>query len=295
MDNSKKIIFVMGYPRSGTTLLQQIISSSANTKTSAESWMYIYPLNIFRQNYLASYSANLLLQGINDYLYYNKLCQDDLLKVLGRAVTDTITTDLKDNQRYIEKTPRNMDIISELRIACPQSKFIFIERDSVSRMESIRKTWGRETNMRFWKFKRECSRSVLYDYDPLSANEMLISYHELTQDPNALIDRLNNFLKISIPENVANNLPDRPHGKLGDEKLAGNTRNIAENKMTAITFINKMIYRIHFPESIHAMKSVELSFNIHKNFKDLLYYLISFVLYRIIFWGGKRVKSELYE
>ncbi len=117
LKSDKEIIFICGMPRSGTTLIEQIIASHQDVSGAGE---LIYLQSIVQKIFLEDYSLN--KQKIIDQAYSQQnLVQKEYFdflnshKFLGKKITD--------------KAPQNFRWIGFMRIFFPNSKIIHCSRD----------------------------------------------------------------------------------------------------------------------------------------------------------------------
>ncbi len=119
LTGSEKPIFVLGMPRSGTSLVEQIITSHSDVFGGGE-----LPIlsNIIKFNFIKN--ENLLIddfdQKINDPLIVNKLKEDYLKYIKGFNYSENFITD---------KSPLNFRWIGFIKILFPNAKIIHCTRD----------------------------------------------------------------------------------------------------------------------------------------------------------------------
>ena len=112
--NNKKIIFVLGMPRSGTSLVEQIISAHSQVFGAGE---LPFLLN--------SFSEKLYSLDINnkDQIFHN-------IDEVSKNYSDQVSVLNKSGQIILDKSPLNFLLIGFIRILFPQSKIIHVKRDS---------------------------------------------------------------------------------------------------------------------------------------------------------------------
>ena len=119
MNKSPNIIFIIGMPRSGTSLIEQILSSHSLVEGCGE--LLNLPLALSKNNYLTKFNENkeTILSSIhNDY--YSLLANKD------------------ENVRYItDKMPTNFLYLPFIIKAFPNSKIIHIRRNKLDNCFSI--------------------------------------------------------------------------------------------------------------------------------------------------------------
>ncbi len=126
--NKKKIIFILGMPRSGTSLTEQIISSHRNVYGGGE--LYYFTKFFFEK-----------LKRENQFLMNEKLAQDfnnELIK-FQKEYLDNISSIDNSEKVFTDKAPLNFRWIGFIITLFPNSKIIHCKRNSVENCWSIYK------------------------------------------------------------------------------------------------------------------------------------------------------------
>jgi tetratricopeptide (TPR) repeat protein len=111
--DSAKPVFVVGMPRSGTSLVEQIIASHPGAKGAGE-------LDFWLRAASANFDA--LREGTLSELVKKKLA-DDYLRLLVNECGDA--------ERIVDKTPGNADFVALIRSVFPHARFIRTRRDPI--------------------------------------------------------------------------------------------------------------------------------------------------------------------
>jgi protein-tyrosine sulfotransferase len=197
--STKKHIFVIGAPRSGTTLLEAILAVHPNL-TSLRQELAIFSFrNIFELERLAfsltkTETAAALFQESTDVIeFYDKLAES-ALRIHG-------------GKRFLEKTPQNILHLAFLRNNFPNAQFININRDgrdcycSAQSNPYVIQANKVEDYAKYW---RRCVESRnRFGNDP---NIIDIRYEELTSAPERVTKSLMSFLgEDFLPEQIQSN------------------------------------------------------------------------------------------
>jgi Sulfotransferase family len=111
--NSNKPIFVMGMPRSGTSLTEQIIASHPSVKGAGE--LDFWPHAGFEHE-------SAIRQGLVD---------ESTRRKLAEAYLRALETRSGGAQRIVDKTPINCDFLGLIHSAFPNGRMIYMQRDPI--------------------------------------------------------------------------------------------------------------------------------------------------------------------
>ena len=191
--SSRRPIFVLGMPRSGTTLVEQIITSHPDVSGGGE----LENLNQVIKDQFPGFPSALI----------GAACQD--FEELGRRYLNSIRKIGKKSNRVTDKMPRNFLFIGMIALALPQAKIVHCLRspmDTCLSCYSINFPRGQEfsynqtdlgTFYRLYRNLMEHWHDVLPDRifeisyedivsDPESNARALLEHCELTWDPGCL-------------------------------------------------------------------------------------------------------------
>jgi len=213
-------VFLVGTPRSGTTLLQSLLGSHSAISSFPESHFFIRSrssFRLFRKLGLASRSARTqlarfleeveALQGSRlvdsgveaprpmlfrrSYLRYFIATLDTLARSRGSSV-------------WIEKTPDHIGYIDEISRLVPGARFIHLIRDPADVVASLYEVtrehpgfWGgpRSIDECFDKWLRNYRRSLSLADHP---NHTLVRYEQLVARPESVLQSLCDFLGVDF-------------------------------------------------------------------------------------------------
>ncbi len=196
-------IFIFSLPRSGSTLLQRILSTNENICTSPESWLLLplfYALK--KTGCAAEYSHKAAHDAIHEFVsklpekkitYYKAVAR--IMEELYSEVTD------KDCKYFLDKTPRYYLIIPEIISAFPDAKFIFLFRNPISIYSSILETWCANRFLNMDRFEIDLIGGVkhLVQGQELLADRCItIKYEDLVGKPEETLSAISNYLEIDL-------------------------------------------------------------------------------------------------
>jgi hypothetical protein len=139
--NDSNLIFLISQPRSGSSMLQQLLNTHPRIYSIPEPW-FMLPLvyTIKYPGVEADYNSRFAKINFTDYLerfsdgkkQYNQLLRSVALKLYSLAFEG------KEEKKYfLDKTPRYYHIIDELIDLFPEAKFILLMRNPLAVFASI--------------------------------------------------------------------------------------------------------------------------------------------------------------
>lgn len=195
---NKKSIFILGLPRSGTTLIEQILS--AHHKVSAGGEIVYFSKHF---NHFLGVSKKLDVDQITNNIH------DETFFEIGKGYFEDLKT-VSTDKIVTDKLPHNFILTGFINLACPSSKIIHCKRDINSIRFSMFKNFFpkeglnftyNEKNLKLYtelyldlmKFWSEQSLKNYYEinYENLVDNfeeevRKLLNFCELEWDPNCL-------------------------------------------------------------------------------------------------------------
>ena len=188
ISSNKKIIFICGMPRSGTTLIEQIIAAHKDVNGAGE---LVYLQNAIQQNFIQEFKLDkqrILEQTISDLnviekLYFNLLKHHNFS---GSAITD--------------KAPQNFRWIGFMKIFFPTCKVIHCNRNSKDNCLSLYKNNFASSHMD-WSYDQKDIADYYNLYSDLMNfwNEKIpgfiynANYEKIVQDKDTEIKKLIDF------------------------------------------------------------------------------------------------------
>jgi Sulfotransferase family len=136
-------IFIFSLPRSGSTLLQRLLSSHDDIATVAEPWVLL-PLfySLRKDGTLSEYSHKHSYKALSELYGHLPEGRGSILKAFGHAAQEIYDLCACNGERYfLDKTPRYYNIIPEIVAAFPEAKFVFLFRNPLDVLASVTTTW----------------------------------------------------------------------------------------------------------------------------------------------------------
>lgn len=208
----KSPIFIFSMPRSGSTLLQRVLSSHELIGTTSEPWLLL-PLiySLKKQGALSEYSNANSSKAINDIIKNKANGKDIYFESINLFATNIYSKLLKEKELFfLDKTPRYYLIIEEIYQIFPNAKFIFLFRNPIHVYSSILKTWCNGNFLRLYGNHNDLTSgfeklSTSFNKHKKDNNTIGLKYEDFVTYPIKTIEKILNFLEIEIDYDVADN------------------------------------------------------------------------------------------
>lgn len=211
-------VFIVGCPRSGTTLLQSLVASHTRIVSFPETHFFSHTLPInpllrrlkfygeedrnFVRNYLSTNGFQNILpfQGGSKYKKYShRRWTGKLLLIIDRMAR---SSEAEKPSVWIEKTPRHLHYISSITVADPDVKFLHMLRNGTEVVASLHlatkkypEEWGGlrsiDKCIKWWN--RSIKASIKYKDQP---NHLFVTYDRLITHPEEVLDGICHFLSV---------------------------------------------------------------------------------------------------
>ncbi|MGB3404111.1 MAG: sulfotransferase [Microcoleaceae cyanobacterium] len=230
----KSRLFLVGCPRSGTTLLQSLLAAHPDIASFPESHLF-QSLWIHRWSRLLGLASpkgrqqlNWFLQEINQPQLLQKLPkQARFMRQYGKVLQEALdgATRAKGQQIWLEKSPEHVRYIRYIEGAIPDAKFIHLIRNGSDVVASLYdvthkhrqpEVWGEpwelEKCIRHWV--RSVEFSSLHLHKP---NHILVRYEALVENPEVVIRELCNFIETPFSPSML-----KDYGKMAEKVVLNN-------------------------------------------------------------------------
>lgn len=219
---SDKLIFLVSQPRSGSTLLQALLSNNNAIATVSEPWLLLPFLSY--QNPTVSkgtYNAKVAAEAINEFkekigtATFDKDLTEFLLKQYHKVVKE-------EGQFVLDKTPRYYEILDQIVHHFPSARIIILKRNPLAVLSSIIQTWDNYDTSILPELKRDilAAPRLLHNFAVKHAtnpNVRTVHYEELVCEPQSTMRSLYQWIGIGAqPVDLDFSKNDKFAGKMGD-------------------------------------------------------------------------------
>jgi hypothetical protein len=219
---NQKPIFIVGYPRSGTTLLQTLLSTQNNFISFPETHFFstiLTNMKITMEGTLENkYEISKLLKenikqdNWKNTNIYNTLHNNEYLSIKNLFESIILHYTKDSDQRWIEKTPNHIYMIDTIKRYYPKAKFIYLLRDPLNAIYSRKlklpydKSRSIELLTQYW-----INSIIAYENFKLLYPDdiILIKYEDLANNYRTNIKNLEKFLDFKLDETLLENYSDQ--------------------------------------------------------------------------------------
>jgi len=217
------LIFIISQPRSGSTLLQRVLSGHPGIQTSAETWLMLPPVYAMKpEACITEYNAKSAATGARDFLRY----YTDGVEVYDEAIRNWAATlyghALKKSGRkyFLDKTPRYFFIIPELYRLFPRARFVFLLRNPLAVLASLLSTYVQDDWCKLGFFRYDLLRApslILEGVRVVGSDAVVLHYEAFVSNPEEELARLCERLGIAFHSAMLDYAASEPpKGKLND-------------------------------------------------------------------------------
>ena len=222
MLKQNNLIIIASQPRSGSTLLQALLSNNDKVGTVSEPWLLLPFLGYTKKNlHNAVYNSNLAAKGIHQFK--SKIGIENFDSALSNFLLSQYDKIRNQNETYVlDKTPRYYEILDEIIEYFPNCKIIILKRHPFSVLKSIIKTWHANDLDKLLEFKRDILNApfLLHQFELKHTNNpnvKILKYEDLVENPKMYLKSLYDWLDIAFEESSLEYSSNKKYiGKLGD-------------------------------------------------------------------------------
>ncbi len=202
---STRIVFIASLPRSGSTLLQKMLSVSPDVASTAEPWIML-PFWGMRQVSAgrAVYFHHTAANAINDFIGNIADGEAAYARAVGDFARPLYTVAAAGKSVFLDKTPRYYLMLPLLRRALPDARFIVLLRNPLAVLTSICETFnrGRFIWFEYWLDWLEGHRCLAQAVREAGPNQHLVRYEQLVSAPAEVLPSICESLGIQYTDNM---------------------------------------------------------------------------------------------
>lgn len=215
-----QLVFLVSLPRSGSTLLQRMLSVSTDIACTAEPWVML-PFWGMRDPSAgrAVYFHHTAANAINDFIA-GMPAGEKVFDAGVRAYAETIYQGAAQGKRYfLDKTPRYFLMLPMLRRIFPEARFIVLTRNPLAVLASIGETFyhGRFMWPDYWIDWLEGHAALANAINTPDANLRVVRYESLAERPAEVLRELCDWLDLPYSDAMISEYREKAlHGRMGD-------------------------------------------------------------------------------
>jgi len=212
-----KKFFIVGCPRSGTTLLQAMLGANAEVFTLPESHFFRKSFRGRKAFFLRGYYASAVLRKwlktvgqeketnrVPRFTFARKPVVDAFVRIMDSLASE------KDCTAWLEKTPGHVFVINHIEKYIPEAFFVHIVRDGRATVASLHdaaqkypEVWRNhslENSVTLWnKAIQESAKHTQKE------NHLFLSYERLTIQPKKTLQSICHFLGLEFDISMLDN------------------------------------------------------------------------------------------
>ena len=217
-------LFLLSLPRSGSTLLQRLLSAHEAIATAAEPWLLLPLVYALRERGVyAEYGHWGACRALSDFasgLPGGRPSFDASLRAFALELYAKASEQARPEATFfLDKTPRYSLIAQDLAQIFPNAKFVYLWRNPLAVVASIVETWG-HGRWRIHPWRVDLFKglsSLLEAYLGMRDSAFALRYEDLVQSPDAEMDRLGDYLGLDLVLGTATATTDSQlRGRFGD-------------------------------------------------------------------------------
>jgi hypothetical protein len=206
--NGENLIFLISQPRSGSTLLQLMLSGSPEIATTSEPWIALHPIFALHDGAIdPQYGANVAKRALLDFLkesgagidFYKEQISSLLRALYNQAIRH------QGKRYFLDKTPRYYTIIDDLHELFPGAKFLILFRNPLAILSSVLNTWVKDDYsllVNNFDDLMIAPHKLVKFFNGHQNRCIKIQYEELVLKPEIIMKEICLFLGIQYSENM---------------------------------------------------------------------------------------------
>ncbi|MGC9455472.1 MAG: sulfotransferase family protein [Phycisphaerae bacterium] len=237
MTETVRPLILFSLPRSGSTLLQRILSGHPGIASTAEPWLLIPQLYAFRESGVAAqYRHRSLVRALEDFCNELPEGKQTYLRELRRFVLSLYSQAAGPEATYfLDKTPRYALIAEDVLSVFPEGKFVFLWRNPLAAAASMVETWyDGKWRLRSRRLDLEDSLVNLVRARRLADERAIdVRFEDLLTDPESQLKRICGYLELDFQPAMIDRFADVGFsGRLGDPTGTVRYRQLSTEPLT---------------------------------------------------------------
>lgn len=225
------LVFLVGQPRSGTTLLSLLLAGHSKVFAPSELWIGLHATRLLHQmpSIRAAGADEVLTQiAIDDAL--TRTAQEELVREYLVGAYGRILEAQPDRSILVDKTPRYYRILPTLAALLPEARFILLSRNPLDVAASHKTRWGVDlcslaspAGLSDASYDLYCAPELIADArDQLPARRCTwLRYEDLVANPDDVVTELCRFLGIEHEHGMQDPRGDGPSHRIQRASLLG--------------------------------------------------------------------------
>lgn len=205
-------VFLVGYPRSGTTLLQALLATQGGLVTFPET--HFFSILLARDGrVLERYDVSAAREIMEQVIKISRLDLDpafvdglkDRCELSGKGLFEELVArllpeDARVGSRWIEKTPGHVTAMAQIHLFYPAAKFVGIVRNPLHAVYSRHKYFPEpgnkpiETAARLWVEQLQALERFKEEH---LFSAYIVRYEDMVRDPSGTIESICQFLGVT--------------------------------------------------------------------------------------------------
>lgn len=215
-----QIVFIASLPRSGSTLLQKMLSASPQVASSAEPWIML-PFWGMRQPAAGRsvYFHHTAANAINDFIAAMPQGEAVYAEAVGAFARTVYGSAAQGRPVFLDKTPRYYLMLPLLRRALPEARTVVLLRNPLAVLASICETFnrGRFIWFEYWLDWIEGHRCLARTVREGGSHQVVVHYENLVAEPEASLRGLCTDIGLAYSDDMVSNYKSAAlPGRMGD-------------------------------------------------------------------------------
>ena len=207
--NDSQLIFLISQPRSGSSMVQQLLLNNDDISSSPEPWQMLSLVYTYKKHFIDSgYNPKFAVNNFNRFLDSTEIKLEGYKEHLKKLALDLYDGKRNGATYFLDKTPRYYHIIDELYDLFPNAKFIFLLRNPISVFTSILDYNFNGNYLDFLNCQDRLDdlflalRKIKEGIENHS-NHIVINYEDTTHSAEKTMKEVFDYLSIPVPESTS--------------------------------------------------------------------------------------------